>query len=95
MARISFSTVTTVSAMTGSRARRLPSEVWTQHEATKQLDGHLRTVHEHYGEQLRQLYRHRPMGERVILGFAAASGVNSRRRKLRRPRPVTKGATRR
>ncbi|MEP7127148.1 MAG: hypothetical protein ABJE95_39810, partial [Byssovorax sp.] len=59
-----------------ARARRLPSEVWAQHEATGQLDGHLRTIHERDGEQLRQLYRHRPMGERAILGFAAASGTS-------------------
>jgi hypothetical protein len=58
-----------------ARAERLPSQVWAQHEANGQLEGHLRRVHERYGEQLHRLYRHRPMGERAILGLAAASGA--------------------
>jgi hypothetical protein len=59
-----------------ARGQRLPSQIWAQHESTGQLEGHLRTVHERSGEQLQQLYRHRPMGERALLGLAAASGTS-------------------
>ncbi|MEP7125823.1 MAG: hypothetical protein ABJE95_33135, partial [Byssovorax sp.] len=59
-----------------ARGQRLPSQVWAQHESNGQLEGHLRTIHECDGEQLQQLYRHRPMGERAILGLAAASGTS-------------------
>ena len=58
-----------------ARARRLPSQVWAEHEAKGQLERHLRAVHERHGEQLRQLYRDRPLAERSILGFAAATGT--------------------
>jgi hypothetical protein len=59
-----------------ARARRLPSQAWAEYEANGQLDRHLRAVHERYGEQLRNLYRDRPMAERTILGLAAATGTS-------------------
>jgi hypothetical protein len=59
-----------------ARLSRLPSHVWTEHEARGQLDEHLRAVHEGQGAELERLYRHRPLGERVLLGLAAASGAH-------------------
>jgi hypothetical protein len=59
-----------------ARAGRLPSHVWGHYDGRGRLGEHLREVDARYGEELRWLHRHRPVGERALLGIAAATGVH-------------------
>jgi hypothetical protein len=53
---------------------RLPSERWGRMEADRTLARRLAHVHQKWGSQLANLYGDRPMADRVVLGFAAATG---------------------
>jgi hypothetical protein len=59
-----------------ARAGRLPSHVWAHHDGRGRLGEHLRDVHARHGEELRWRHHHRPVGERALLGYAAATGVH-------------------
>jgi len=59
-----------------ARARRLPSQVWAEHEGRGRLAEHLRDVHGQLGEALVRDHGHRPLGERVLIGLAAGAGAH-------------------
>ena len=59
-----------------ARARRLPSQVWAEHEGRGRLAEHLRDIHGQLGEALVRDHGHRPLGERVLIGLAAGAGAH-------------------